>query len=74
MKQFNDQDFNLAEISFKNKDIVYFNWFKNQAIQRLEYLKPLINELKEKKMDLYNVCYELNQEVEQLKEIIQQEI
>ena len=74
MRQFNDQDFCLAERAFKNKDVVYFNWFKNGAIIRLNYLKPLLDELESKEMNLYDVCYELSQEVEQLKEIIQQEI
>jgi len=74
MRQFNDQDFYLAERAFKNKDVVYFNWFKNGAVERLEYLKPMLKELEAKEMNLYDVCYELSQEVEQLKEIIQQEI
>ena len=74
MRQFNDQDFYLAERAFKNKDVVYFNWFKNGAVERLKYLKPMLEELEAKEMNLYDVCYELSQEVEQLKEIIQHKI
>lgn len=74
MGQFNDQDFYLAERAFKDKDKTYFYFFKNKAVIRLKYLNPLLNELKEKGMNLNDVCYELSQEVSQLKEMIQQEI
>jgi hypothetical protein len=74
MRQFNDQDFYLAERAFKDKDKVFFNVFKNEAVKRLEYLKPLLDEVELKKMSLYHICYELSSEVEQLKELIQQEI
>jgi len=54
MRQFNDQDFYLAERAFKNKDIVYFNWFKNGQLHvtvnsffdeaiRLEDKNPLMS-------------------------------
>lgn len=74
MTQFNDQDFELFEMSFKNKDVVYFNHFKNRAVERLKYLKPLLDEIKAKEMDLNKICSELNLEVTQLNEIIQKEI
>ena len=70
MRQFNEKDFFLAERAFKRNDVITFNVFKEEAIKRLEYLKPLLNEIDNKGMDLYHICYELNQEVIQLEEII----
>jgi len=70
MRQFNDRDFFLAERAFKRNDVITFNVFKKEAIKRLQYLKPLLNEINDKGMDLYHICYELNQEVQQLEEII----
>jgi len=74
MKQFNDYDFELAEEARLNKDAVSFEWFKIEAIKRMDYLKPLLEELKIKKLNLYDLCYELSSEVYQLEELIQKVI
>ena len=70
MNQTTSNERYLVLNNYKKFDAQQLEYYYNKFTQRIEYLKPLLNELEIKKMDLNDVCKELAQEVFELTELI----
>jgi hypothetical protein len=54
--------------TFSESDLSYYY---NRLTKRMQYLQPLLNEVKEKNLDLKTISNELFQEVWQVEELIE---
>ena len=70
MNQTTSNERYLVLNNYKKFDAQQLEYYYNKFTQRIEYLKPLLNELEIKKMDLNDVCKPLAQEVFELGELI----
>ena len=70
MNQLTSNERYLVLNNYKKFDAQQLEYYYNKFTQRMEYLKPLLNELEIKKMDLNDVCKPLSQEVFELTELI----